>query len=110
VFVEQWKSQWRAISDLARARVMRIPTALTWQCKIGIFWIRLERVSRTRSDPELLGKPNLNINHACPGVERERTRPCYYLASKKSDAPQNFSTKSPLPQRARENLPGNPAS
>jgi len=46
VLVEQWKSQWRAISDLAQARAMRIPTALTWQCKIGIFCIRLERVSR----------------------------------------------------------------
>jgi hypothetical protein len=45
--------QWRAISDLAQARVRRIPRALFWQYKIGIFYTGLERISRTRSDQEL---------------------------------------------------------
>ena len=75
MFVEQWKSQWRAISHLAQAWVMRIARALFWQCPIGIFYTRLERISRIRSGDqaadvgipcigeEVLVRENLNRNY-----------------------------------------------
>ena len=63
------ESQWRAISDLAQARALRIQQPYSGNAKLGLCPTRLERVSRTRSDQELLGKPNMYINYAYGGVE-----------------------------------------
>jgi len=51
----------------------------------------------SRGSPLISAKPTSTSTTPTPGSNRERTRPCYSLASKKSDAQQNFLTKWPLP-------------
>jgi hypothetical protein len=73
VFVAQWKSLCN--QRLSASTGLRIPRALFWQCTIGIFYTRLERISSARSGDQELRYSIPPLNDSCKRLSPPSTSP-----------------------------------